>query len=89
MITESQIKQRHPNGDYTFEVVCAFCHKPTQITVSGREMFELQTSGKLIQNILPNHTPEEREMLISHMCANCWNDTFDNYDDEDDEDDEL
>jgi hypothetical protein len=72
MFTEKQVHQRHSNGDYTLKLTCVGCNQEVLIRVKGKEMFELQTSSKLIQNILPNHTPDEREMFISQICGVCW-----------------
>lgn len=81
-IREFQIKERARNGNYILSLICVVCKRPKEITVSGHEMFKLQTSNLSLQAILPNHTPGEREMFISGICDTCWEEIFKKEDDE-------
>lgn len=42
----------------------------------------------LIQDLLPNLSPSDREALISGICDKCWKEMFGQPDDEDDEEEE-
>jgi len=55
---------------------CRLCKKTFKIHVTNKELFDLQTSDKHIQNILPNVSPDIRELFISNTCPDCWNKLF-------------
>lgn len=58
---------------------CTICNKKVQIEVTEDQYNELKkprNERRLIQEILPDHTLEEREMLISGICNECFNDMF-------------
>lgn len=58
---------------------CIVCNKIVHIEITEEQYKELKkprSKRKLIQNILPNHTPGEREMLISGICNECFENTF-------------
>ena len=62
-------------------VRCVHCKQPKQIKVTREQYEELskpRSERKLIQDILPDHEPGEREMLISGICDECWNRIFGN-----------
>ena len=53
---------------------CTGCGKKVNINVTLEQEFELNDSnGRKVQDILPLHTPEEREIFISGLCEECWN----------------
>ena len=58
---------------------CVICDKKVQIKVTEDQYNELKkprNERKLIQEILPDHTLEEREMLISGICDECFDYMF-------------
>jgi hypothetical protein len=83
-LREDQVVTRHSSGNYTLRLDCVGCEDKIEITVSGKEMFELQTSGKKIQEILP-HSASVRELFISGYCETCWDSIFKSQEEEDDE----
>lgn len=65
------------------KTTCPMCHCDTYIQVDAEEYARWQ-AGELIQVAMPNLDADEREMLISGICPDCWDDTFgDEYEDED------
>lgn len=58
------------------EIECRRCKK-TQI-LKGIPMEGLQRwmNGELIQNALPKLNPWQRELLISQICPECWEEIF-------------
>ena len=54
--------------------------------VAGLKAWE---DGELIQDALPNLTADQRELLISGTCDDCWKTMFGTVDDEELEDDEV
>lgn len=66
----------------TLKGYCSFCGKPWYVDMTEEEYDRWRFEDGLIQNILPNHTPEERECLISGMCPDCQNKIFGEFDEE-------
>lgn len=54
---------------------CPFC-KQDFVVVTTLEGYIEWTSGTLIQNAMPDSTPDEREQLISGTCPKCWDIQF-------------
>lgn len=59
----------------TIAVQCPFCGCLNFINVSA-EGYEAWKNGALIQNALPELSADEREMLMSGICPDCWNGMF-------------
>jgi hypothetical protein len=74
------------NRNYVLHVNCTMCDEETQITVVERDLTRWR-KGELLQVAMPYLTPNEREMLISGTCEQCWTKLFGA--DEDDEDEET
>ena len=55
--------------------ICPFCHSQSLISVMEDELLTWR-SGTLIQKALISNTPEERETLISGICASCQKEIF-------------
>jgi hypothetical protein len=56
---------------------CVSCGRNVSIELTQKEFEALQQPNRgKIQDILPNHTPEEREMFVSGICIDCWNKMF-------------
>lgn len=88
-VIESQITARS-QGNYHLGLQCVVCHKTVDIKLTGAEMYQLQTSDRNIQDVLPNHTAGEREMFVSGICSSCFDDIFrENPPNEEDEDDDT
>ena len=52
------------------EIICPFCGAEHSVEVDSAQ-FEAWKNGELIQNVMPNLTPTEREQLISGLCPKC------------------
>lgn len=60
---------------------CTNCGKVITISnISMQQLSDINAGIGLIQDILPNHTPDEREMFISNICTDCWNEIFNDED---------
>ena len=57
------------------KTTCPICHCDTYIQVDAEEYARWQ-AGELIQVAMPYLDADEREILISGICPNCWDDTF-------------
>ena len=54
---------------------CPICGKEHEVEVSENAFYEWQ-NGKCIQDAMPYLTADERELLISHTCGDCWAEMF-------------
>ena len=52
------------------EIICPFCGAEHSVEVDSTQ-FEAWKNGELIQNVMPDLTPTEREQLISGLCPKC------------------
>ena len=62
------------------KVPCRVCDKVYELEVEENDLKEYVQpphERRLIQEIFPYLTPQERELLISHTCNKCWKEMFD------------
>ena len=55
--------------------ICKRCKESIAINVTKDQLYLLtlpRCDRPLIQNILPNHTPQDREMFLSGLFGKCW-----------------
>lgn len=55
---------------------CIFCNKTTEVEVSADQAYAIRNRTAPIQDILPEITPEQREVLISGIHPDCWTRNF-------------
>lgn len=55
----------------TVENTCPFCGKARSIQVAGKAFMKWQ-EGELIQNAMPNASADDRELLMTGMCDDCF-----------------
>jgi len=46
---------------------CFVCKKGTHLTLDGSQYFRYFQRGEYIQNVFPNLTPEERELMMTGL----------------------
>lgn len=56
-------------------IACVFCKKYHIIKVSEKG-YKKWKAGELIQRALPKLSADERELLISGTCQECWDKSF-------------
>ena len=56
-------------------VSCPFCGKESFVNVSYEGYWAWQ-NGELIQNALPELSANERELLMTGICSDCWESMF-------------
>lgn len=54
---------------------CNSCDYQLELPVTD-EQIEKLNSGALIQNVLPNVSPGDRELFISGICGGCFDNMF-------------
>ena len=68
---------------YQLTRVCYICKEKSFVLV-GAAVYRIWDSGHLIQNVWPNLTPAQREMIKLGYHEDCWEEMF-NSPEEDDE----
>lgn len=56
-------------------VTCQICQRARHVGCT-REQFEEWKAGALIQKVMPQVPPDERELLISGTCGECFDRMF-------------
>ena len=54
---------------------CPFCGHANEVEVNENDYWDWE-DGALVQDAFPYLKVEEREMLISGICPNCWDGMF-------------
>lgn len=54
---------------------CSMCGTVYTIPMTEAE-HELLMSGVHIQDALPNHSPDDRELFVSGICGKCFDEIF-------------
>lgn len=72
------------NVNIKVSVNCIYCKEQYIFEVNLDKFRAYQYGALKAQNAFDNLKPEEREMFISGICPNCWNEIFKNDDDEND-----
>lgn len=55
---------------------CRHCRESYIVPISEQEYLNWIKKGAFIQDEFPELDPNERELLISQTCDNCWNKIF-------------
>jgi hypothetical protein len=66
---------RMPDGLASIATWCMHCNTRGRLRVDPRD-YRRWIAGALIQNAMPYLTADERELLISNTCAECWKKIF-------------
>lgn len=59
---------------------CWNCSKIFQVECNHKDYDSWKVDGKLIQEVMPYLRADERELLISNTCNDCWQALFGNLD---------
>lgn len=73
--------------EYIIITTCPFCGCINEVAVNEDDYWDWQ-DGALVQDAFPYLSADEREMLISGICPDCWERTFGDDEDEEKEDPE-
>jgi len=69
----------------TFDVDCRLCGQTTQVPATVEQLTELylpRTERRLMQEIFPDLSIGDRELLISGTCDTCWQKLYGSEDEE-------
>ena len=71
------LKYIHIDKDHVKVIfICKCCYKIKEVIITNDQLRMIKENKKKIQEILPDHKPEERELFITSICADCWDDLF-------------
>jgi hypothetical protein len=56
-------------------IKCKYCNIDHDLDITEWQVAR-HNNGELAQNVYPNLNREERELLISGTCGNCWDKMF-------------
>ena len=59
----------------TISVECMGCESGHTVPITAEEE-KRWLDGELLQRVIPAATPDERELLISGLCGQCFDATF-------------
>ena len=54
-------------------IECKFCQAFYTVPVDENAYNDWQNGEGFIQDLMPELSPEERELLLSKTCEECWN----------------
>jgi len=63
----------------TFDVDCRLCGQTTQVPATVEQLTELympRSERRFVQDIFPDLSIGDRELLISGTCDTCWQKMF-------------
>ena len=55
---------------------CRYCRESYIVPISEQEYLNWINKGTFVQDEFPKLDSNERELLISQTCGNCWNKIF-------------
>ena len=65
------------------KIQCCECGRYFDFEITDEQYNDLLENKKNIQNIFPDMEPEYRELFITRICPECWDEMFP-YDEEND-----
>ncbi len=75
------VKIEQQGDTVKYSKVCSVTDKLYEVSIPLHKYQDIR-SGNLIQNVLPNMNPDQREFLISGITPAEWEDIFDRYEEE-------
>ena len=64
------------NDKVTLSIPCVQCGVTHKVRVNLDDLEEWRNGDKLAQEAFPYLSAEKRELLISRICPDCWNNIF-------------
>jgi hypothetical protein len=61
---------------------CPFCDEPHSVEVNASGFQRWAINGEYIQNALPELSNDDRELLMTGTCSECWDRVFPEEDEE-------
>lgn len=64
-----------------FAVRCRMCKEFTDLEVTEEQIKNYQSGQRFVEDIFPELSPSDRELLISHTCSPCFEKLFEGEED--------
>lgn len=65
------------NNPITISVECRNCRRTVRLTVDHADWDEWNSPNRRhVQEVFPYLTASEREMFLSRICGECWDEIF-------------
>jgi hypothetical protein len=61
-----------PQGPQPFWALCLQCNTRYEFLVDPEGFYKWRNQGVHIQYALPDNTPDERELILNHICGTCF-----------------
>lgn len=74
---------------YIIACECPLCHKVNEVTVELHHYLDYAFGHLKAQDAFPYLSADERELIISGTCSECWNKMFGDEDEEDYEEEDF
>lgn len=58
------------------KVRCKRCNREVEVPITEKQLESWIKSGDYIQTYFPHLSAAEREMFVSGICNDCWNELF-------------
>lgn len=71
---------RLKQDEFEIETTCVIC-KVAKVVVVPKEGYKAWIHGTSIQKAMPTVSTEDRELLISNICGNCFDNLFSDHED--------
>lgn len=68
---------------FLLEKTCMHCNKTTEFSLSEKQFSDYIVGRKFVQDVFPELSKEDREMIISGTHPSCWDEMFQVYEDDD------
>jgi RNase P subunit RPR2 len=69
-------RKNEQNNTVEVTIPCSKCGTEHVFEITSKQFHMINDGKELIQNILPDVTPPEREMFITGVCPECWKGIF-------------
>jgi hypothetical protein len=56
-------------------ISCTGCDRKFEVPVTQEQIIQWR-AGALIQRVMPELSPDQRELLMSQTCGECWDAMF-------------
>lgn len=64
------------NRNYKIITTCPYCHSTNEVIVNHYNLLNWKYGDLRIDEAFPYLSANERELLLSGLCSNCWNKLF-------------
>ena len=60
----------------TYDIACIKCGEVHHLKLDIRKFNRWRQKRENIQDVFPELSPEDRELMISQICGKCWEEMF-------------